>query len=37
MNIDCVDFYFLTIGVLQFPDEQPLDLWIFFERKDEEV
>ena len=34
MKIDCVDFYLLTVGELELPEQEPLDLREFFERKE---
>lgn len=34
MNVDCVDFYFLTTGELELPNEEPLNLWNFIEKKE---
>jgi hypothetical protein len=32
MRVDCVDFYLLSIGELELPEEEPFDLWNFFEQ-----
>ena len=33
MRVDCVDFYLLSIGELELPEEEPFDLWNFFEQR----
>lgn len=34
MILDCVDFYLVSVGELQLPDEEPFDVWEHLENKE---